>query len=155
MLRLFIARALLLVVWMAGVRGSSRLCRFPGLMVLLVSCPKVEDPGVWPEGLLDVYIAMIPRTDGDATPLGQRPLSVLPIAYRIWASARMVQLEAWLQSWVPDSVFSAGGGRSSVEAWQTTALDTERFLLVLLNLMSVCFWLNVIKSSDTGWSGCR
>ena len=33
-------------------------------------------------GLLDAYIAMIPKTDGDATPLGQRPLSVLPVVYR-------------------------------------------------------------------------
>ena len=31
---------------------------------------KVEDIGVWPEGLLDAYIAMIPKTDGDAAPLG-------------------------------------------------------------------------------------
>ena len=38
---------------------------------------KVEDVDVWPEGLLDAYIATIPKTDGDATPLGQRPLSVL------------------------------------------------------------------------------
>ena len=50
---------------------------------------KVEDTGVWPEGLLDAYIAMIPRTDGVATPLGQRPLSVLPVAYRIWDFAKM------------------------------------------------------------------
>ena len=25
----------------------------------------------------------LPKTDGDATPLGQRPLSVLPIVYRV------------------------------------------------------------------------
>ena len=31
---------------------------------------------------------MIPKADGDATPLGQQPLS-------IWASARMGQLEDW------------------------------------------------------------
>ena len=54
---------------------------------------KVEDIGVWPDGLLDAYIAMIPKTDGDATPLGQRPLSVLPVVYRIWASVRMGQLD--------------------------------------------------------------
>ena len=35
---------------------------------------KVEDLGVWPDGLLGAYITMIPRTDGDATPLGQRTL---------------------------------------------------------------------------------
>ena len=77
---------------------------------------KIEDFGVWPDGLLDAYIAMIPKSDGDATPLGQRPLSVLPIVYRVWASTRMIQLETWFRSWVPDSVFSVGGGRSSVEA---------------------------------------
>ena len=38
---------------------------------------------------------MIPETDGDSTPLGQRPLSVLPVVYDLWASARMVQLEGW------------------------------------------------------------
>ena len=64
----------------------------------------VEDNGVWPDGLLDAYITMIPKTDGDATPLGQRPLSLLPVVYRIWASSRMVQLEGWFKSWVPDSV---------------------------------------------------
>ena len=41
----------------------------------------VEDTGVWPDGLLDAYIALNPKADGDATPLGQRPLSVLPIVY--------------------------------------------------------------------------
>ena len=59
---------------------------------------KVEDLGVWPDGLLDAHIAMIPKSDGDATPLGQRPLSVVPVVYRVWASARMVQLEGWFKS---------------------------------------------------------
>ena len=49
----------------------------------------VEDVGFWPDGLLDAYIAMIPKADGDATSLGQRPLGVLPVVCRIWASARM------------------------------------------------------------------
>ena len=31
---------------------------------------KVADLGIWPDGLLDAHIAMIPKTDGDATPLG-------------------------------------------------------------------------------------
>ena len=29
----------------------------------------VEDTGIWPDGLLDAYNTMIPKTDGDATPL--------------------------------------------------------------------------------------
>ena len=110
---------------------------------------KVEDTGVWLDGLLDAYITMIPKTDGNATPLGQRPLSVLPVVCRIWASARMVQLERWFKSCVPDSVFSAGGGRGSVEAWYATSLDIERFLLALPTLMFTFFVADVIKSFDT------
>ena len=109
----------------------------------------VEDTGVWPDGLLDAYIAMIPKTDGDATPLGQRPLSVLLVVYRIWASARMVQLEGWFKSWVPNSVFSAGGGRGSVEAWYTTALDIEEVLSGVVDSDVHLFVADVIKSFDT------
>ena len=50
------------------------------------------------------------------------------MVYRVWAAARMSQLEDWFKSWVPDSVFSAGGGRGSVEAWYTSALDIEELL---------------------------
>ena len=35
---------------------------------------------------------------------------------------------AGFRSWVLDSVFSAGGGRGSVEAWYTSALDIEEVL---------------------------
>ena len=109
----------------------------------------VEDRGVWPDGLLDAYITMIPKTDGDATPLGQRPLSVLPVVYRIWASSRMLQLEGWFKSWVPDSVFSAGGGRGSVEAWYTSAFDIEEVLSGAIDSHVHIFVADVIKSFDT------
>ena len=109
----------------------------------------VEDHGVWPDGLLDAYITMIPKTDGDATPLGQRPLSVLPVVYRIWASSRMLHLESWFKSWVPDSVFSAGGGRGSVEAWYTSAYDIEEVLSGAVDSHVHIFVADVIKSFDT------
>ena len=116
------------------------------MMSLLVYFTKVEDFWVWPDGLLDAYIAMIPKTDGDATPLGQRPLSVLPIVYRVWASARMVQVED--RSWVLASVFSAGGGRGSVEAWYTSALDIEEVLSGASDSHLHLFVADVIKSFD-------
>ena len=119
---------------------------FDGLARIL-TC--VEDLGVWPDGLLDAYIAMIPKVDGDVTPLEQRTLSVLPVVYRIWASARMSQLEGWFRSWVPDSVFSAGGGRSSVEAWYTTAHDIEEVLSGAVDSDVHLFVADVVKSFDT------
>ena len=133
---------------MAGVGGSLRFCLSPWYDGLARILTKVEDTGVWPDGLLDGYIAMIPKNDGDATPLGQRPLSVLPIVYRIGASARMGQLGDWFQSWVPDSVFSAGGGRGSVEAWYTSALDIEEVLAGATDSHVHLFVADVIKSFD-------
>ena len=110
---LSVAKRLRLVVLTVGVgvnEGSSVAC-FDGLGRIL---SKVEEVGVWPEGLLDAKIVKIQNADGDAIPLGQRPLSV-PVVYRICASVQMVPLEDWLRSWGPGSVFSAGVG---VRSWQ-------------------------------------
>ena len=119
---------------------------------------KVEDTGVWPDGLLDAYIAMIPKIDSDATPLGQRPLSVLQVVYRIWASARMGQLEDWFRSWVPDSVFSAG---VVVGRWRPgilLLLMLRRFLLGLLILIFIYLLLMLssllILLIGRSWTGC-
>ena len=102
-----------------------------------------------PDVLLDASITMIPKSDGDATPLGQRPLTVLPVVYRIWASTRMSQLDDWFRPWVPGSVFSAGGGRGSVEAWYTSALDIEEVLSGASDSHVHLFVADVIKSFDT------
>ena len=59
---------------------------FSGLAILL---ELIETIGVWPQGLWDAYIAMILKVDGDSTPLGQRPLSVLLVVYRLWAAFRL------------------------------------------------------------------
>ena len=76
-----------------------------------------------------------------------------PIVYRIWASARMGQFEGWFQSWVPESFFSAGGGRSSVEAWYTSALDVEEVLSGATDSDVHFFVADVIKSFDTADRG--
>ena len=75
---------------------------FSGLAILL---ELVETNGVWPQGLLDAYIAMIPKANGGSTPLGQRPLSVLLVVYRLWASLRFGHLRDWVEGWLPESVF--------------------------------------------------
>ena len=109
----------------------------------------VEDTSVWPDGLLDAYIAMIPKTDGDATPLVSEPLVCFLLCIAFWASARMGQLGCWFQSWVPQSVFSAGGGRGSVEAWFSTSLDIEEVLSGATDSDVHLFVADVVKSFDT------
>ena len=55
----------------------------------------------------------------------------------------------WFRSWVPSCVFSAGGGRSSVEAWFTTALDIEEVLSGVVQGDVHVFVADVIRSFDT------
>ena len=98
---------------------------FSGLAILL---GMIEATGAWCHGLLDAYIAMISRLmvtplPCATTPLGQRPLSVLPVVYRLWASLGLGHLKDWVQLRVPQSVFSL-----SVEAWFSTAVDIEEVL---------------------------
>ena len=70
----------------------------------------------------------IAKVEGDSTSIGQRPLCVLLVVYRLWASVRLAHLREWFSSWVPDSVFSAGKGVSSVDAWYATSIDIEEVL---------------------------
>ena len=119
---------------------------FSGLAILL---ELVETSGVWPQGLLDAYIGMIPKVDGDFTPPGQRALSVLPVVYRLWASLRLGHLREWVEGWLPKSVFSLGNGLFSVEAWFSTALDIDEVLSGTGGDQLHVMVADVIKSFDT------
>ena len=90
---------------------------------------KVEEDGIWPEGLLDAKLAKIPKVDGN------EEVNALWVVCRIWATACVVQLEDWFPPWVPDSVYGAGGGRSSVEAWLPQIWILRRCLLAPLTPM--------------------
>ena len=134
---------------MGGLGMRSRRCRCPGFLVLLFFLELVETSGVRPQGLLDAYIAMIPKVDGDSTPLGQRPLSVLPVVYRLWASLRLGHLREWVEGWLPQSVYRLGNGLSSVEAWFSTALDIEEVFSGTGGDQLHVMVADVIKSFDT------
>ena len=98
---------------------------------------------------LDAYIAMILKADGDSTSLWQRRLCVLPVIYRLWASVRLGHIQNWFHLWVPDMVFSAGKGVSSVDAWYATSLDIEEVLSGAVEGHVHLFVADVIKSFDT------
>ena len=113
---------------------------------------------------------MIPKAEGDSTPLRQRPLCVLPVVYRLWASVRPAHLQEWFCSWVPDTVFSAGRGVSSVDASQSSVsyvhavgqeaspskcvlLSTSkaaRRRMTACNMNEGCFWAVKLDVRDLG-----
>ena len=82
-------------------------------------------------------------------PLGQGPLGVLPVVYRLWASLRLGHLREWDEVWLPKSVFSLGNGLSSVEAWFSTALDIEEVFSGTGGDQLHVMVADVIKSFDT------
>ena len=76
-------------------------------------------------------------------------MCVLLVIYRLWASVRRGQIQDWFYPWVPDTVFSAGKGVSSVDAWYATSLDIEEVLSGAVEGHVHLFVADVIKSFDT------
>ena len=68
------------------------------------------------------------------------------MVHRLWASVRQAHLKDWFYSWVPDSVFSAGEGVSSVDA---TSIDIEEVLSHARPSDFHIFVADVVKSFDT------
>ena len=97
---------------MGGLGNEIKALPLPWFSGLAVLLNLVEDTGTWPQGLPDAHIAMIPKADGDSTPQGQRPHSVLPVVYRLWASLWLGHLREWVEGSLPKSVFSLGDGLS-------------------------------------------
>ena len=62
---------------MVGFGDILRPFLYLGTMILLIYY-LVKECRRWPEGLFDAYIVKIPKVDGDASPLGQRPCVCLP-----------------------------------------------------------------------------
>ena len=60
-------RSLLQAVWMGGRGMRLRRCLYLGFSGLAILLELVETSGVWPQGLLDAFFAMIPKADGDST----------------------------------------------------------------------------------------
>ena len=92
---------------------------------------------------------MIPKAEGDSTLL----VSVL-CAFYLWFIAFgplfvLPTLRNGFYSWVPDSVFSAGKGVSSVDAWYATAIDIEEVLSQAGHSDFHIFVADVVKSFDT------
>ena len=56
----------------------------------------VENTGRWPVALEEAIVAMLTK-GGTAEPDDRRPIVLLPLLYRLWASLRAQELQAWLR----------------------------------------------------------
>ena len=71
---------------------------------------------------------MIPKADGDSTPLGQRPLCVTGYLPSLGFGKAGAHSGLVLHLEYLTRFFSAGKGVSSVDAWYATSLDIEEVL---------------------------
>ena len=57
----------------------------------------IEAAGSWPAEWLDAYIVMIPKSAGGSRPRDQRPITVLPMVYRLWSKAVVLEWQPVMQ----------------------------------------------------------
>ena len=75
----------------------------------------VEATGQWPKELTRAETVLLPK-GGSADPLDRRPITLLPMLYRIWAALRATQLRAWMRSaGIPTLVAGRSGTMKSAE----------------------------------------
>ena len=81
----------------------------------------VEAEGKWPEGLSGAIVALLPKRD-DHSPLAQRPISLLPMVYRLWAASRGAILKEWFAREGHASAWGQGKGKGAdTAAWKAAA----------------------------------
>ena len=98
------------------------------LEFLLVLYDAIEESGTWPSNLCWAGVTLIPKGEGGA-PLEQRPITVTPIAYRVWAASRMYQCNKWQESWLQDTQHGARANHSTVNALLRVSVFFEQAIL--------------------------
>lgn len=88
----------------------------------------VEATGEWPQALQCAAVTLIPKGEG-AEPLDQRPLSVMPVVYRIWAAIYVRKLLPWQEKWIHRSQHGCRAKHSTSDAILRTALGLEQAML--------------------------
>ena len=85
---------------------------------------RIEEVGEWPKALAGAKIVFLSKGEGNAV-MGQRPIGILPMVYRLWARVRLHEAEE--EGCAHPADFEHGGvkGRSAMEAVFDSALEAE------------------------------
>ena len=113
-----------------GPDGVSRLdlVHMPQSLVLrLVSHINAFDLNdqPWPQSALVGHISNVEKCPDAAAPQQFRPITVLTLPYRVWASIRAKQCLSWLSQFAPDGLHGNIPGRSTTGVWWSLALEIE------------------------------
>ena len=87
---------------------------------------KIEKTKKWPEAQTKARAVFLCKDPKDAgNPMAYRILKITSSLYRIWASVRMKDMEAWVLTWADKCMFAGIPGAGAEEGWYLTQLDFE------------------------------
>ena len=92
----------------------------------------VEEGAPWPQTMLCAKTAFLDKSKSPgfaAEPLQLRILTVTQAVYRLWARARLADLDPWISEWDDPRIFGGMPGRGAQDAWYSTALLKESVLM--------------------------
>ena len=91
----------------------------------------VEQGKAWPRQLTVGLVAALEKVPNAATTNKFRPITILPIVYRVWGSIRAKQILRHLQPLAPDTCSGNVPGRQAADIWYQimTAIETAQYSL--------------------------
>ena len=89
---------------------------------------KAEASGEWPEQAMHGAIHALAKKPEAATVTEYRPVTVLPLIYRCWATIRAKEMLAFIATIAPPEMMGNLPGRSSPQVWYSLQAMIERSL---------------------------
>ena len=125
------------------------LLSFPACLTaqLLGLIHEAEASGVWPQQLLDGIISSLEKVPGACTVSQYRPICVLSLVYRVWASIRAKEALAHLARHAPPGLLGNLPGFSASDAWYALLLQIEESHLSGTHLFGLS--ADLIKAYNT------
>ena len=114
----------------AGPDGLSRadLLSFPDSLTeqLLALCAVAEDTGRWPPQVLEGIVTSLEKTPMAEAVSDYRPICVLSLVYRVWASLRAKEALAHLAKHAPPGLLGNLPGVASADVWFSIQVQIEQ-----------------------------
>ena len=92
---------------------------------LLTLIQHIEITGEWPEQLVHGAVHSLQKVPNACKVSQYRPITILPVVYRIWSSIRCKQLIRYLQQFAPPGIYGNVTGKSATAMWYELQLQIE------------------------------
>lgn len=88
----------------------------------------VEETGIWPNALTHGLVTLVTKGEG-SRPEDLRPISVMSVVYRAWASTRLRDVISWQEKWIQECQHGFRTGHGPEDVWWKLAVQVGRALL--------------------------